>query len=95
MGLEGAPEVAAGLALGWHAEHMRDRACPGGVGPVCAGPASDSPQTLAQWKETTGTDAPRVLRGSPRNQPLPVASEGQMLCVVGRSCGADPCSLEV
>ena len=88
MGLEGAPEIAAGLALGWHAEHMRDRACPGGSGlSVPARPLSFRRPLLSG--ETTGTDAPRVLRGTPPHQPLPVASEGQMCA--GCSFGADPC----
>lgn len=34
------PKIAVSQAWGWHAEHMRDRACQG-VGPVCAGPASE------------------------------------------------------
>lgn len=35
VGLRGGPKIAAGLAQGWHAEHMRDRACPGGRACLC------------------------------------------------------------
>lgn len=85
--LEGAPNVAADLALGWHAEHMRDRACPGGSGLSVPARPLTLRRPLLSGKKQQG----RMLQGSsagPPHQPLPVASEGQMYA--GRSCREDP-----
>lgn len=93
MGLEGAPEIAAGLALGWHAEHMRDRACPGGSGlPVPARPLSLR-RPLLSGKKQQG----RMLQGSsagphPTNLYL---LQVKARCVRAAAVGQTPVPLEV
>lgn len=59
-----------------------------GVRPVCAGLASESPQTLPRWRKTAKAGAPGVSPETPAlYNHLPIQSGGQMLCA-GHSCGA-------
>lgn len=79
MGLEGAPEVAAGLALGWHAEHMRDRACPGGSGLSVPARPLTLRRPLLSGKKQQG----RMLQGSSAGAP---ATNPYLLQVKARCC---------
>lgn len=62
VGLRGGPEPPA-----WPRAGTRNTCVTGrvqGVGPICASPASKSPQTLAHLRATVAADAPGVLPGT-------------------------------
>lgn len=84
-GPRGGPKIAVGLAWGWHA-----RTCVTGrvrVGPVCAGPASQSPQILACWKKDREGGCSRGPPGDPRAMPTPCLVQVRARCP-GRAAAA-------
>lgn len=83
----GGPKIAAGLAQGWHAERMRDRACPGGSG--LSVPAR--PPRLCGPLLTAEKSQRWMLQGSsqgPRPHPCPLSVEAR--CSVPAAAAGPP-----